>query len=153
MIQNENGKFMVEHHTHYLEIDGYDKTIWMETGAHKALHNRLRKEKRCNIPVKELSDISHAAGGRTDKRKKYIREYRKTDKRKNWEKQYGQTDKMKQVRREYIVKYRQRIDFNENVGPYLRFHESITYNNATGNFNYSSRFRSNNSHKLYVIDI
>lgn len=66
---------LVEHHTKYKEIHGYDETVWMEKGEHKRLHNRLRREGKCNIPVDILQRISNAAQGRTRKSKEYHSDY------------------------------------------------------------------------------
>ena len=55
---------MVQHHVHYKEIDGYDEIVMMEKGEHIALHDRLRYERKCNIPVKKLRKISNAARSR-----------------------------------------------------------------------------------------
>lgn len=56
---------MVQHHTHYKEIDGYDEIVMMDKSEHSALHIRLRKEKKCNISTKELNKISINAHART----------------------------------------------------------------------------------------
>ena len=49
---------MVHHHVCYEEIHGYEFVILMPKGEHRKLHNRLRKENKCNIPVNELEKIS-----------------------------------------------------------------------------------------------
>ena len=38
---DENGEQLVEHHTHYKEIDGYDETVWLTKSDHQLLHKRL----------------------------------------------------------------------------------------------------------------
>lgn len=48
---------MVEHHTKYKEIHGEDKTVFMPIREHTALHRRLRKEGKCNIPVNKSANI------------------------------------------------------------------------------------------------
>ena len=62
---------LIEHHIKYKEIHGYDETVWMERGEHTKLHNRLRREGKCNIPVNELNKISTPAFQRTRKSKEY----------------------------------------------------------------------------------
>ena len=61
-----NSEELIEHHTHYKEIDGYDETVWMSRSEHSKLHIRLRKEGKCNIPSKKLAKISMAAHNRTE---------------------------------------------------------------------------------------
>lgn len=68
---------MVEHHTKYLEIDGYDETVWMTKSDHAMLHSRLRRDGKCNIPVDELADISRAAHNRGERAKAYQKIYQK----------------------------------------------------------------------------
>ncbi len=68
---------LVEHHTKYKEIHGIDETVWMPKGEHYKLHNRLRKEGKCNIPVKELERISCLAQKRTIKGKVRTAKYEK----------------------------------------------------------------------------
>ena len=58
---------LIEHHTHYKEIDGYDETVFMTPSDHRLLHNRLRQEGKCNIAPEELKKISMAAETRTEK--------------------------------------------------------------------------------------
>ncbi len=60
---------LVEHHVKYKEIHGIDETVWMTWSEHRKLHNRLRKEGKCRIPVKELTTISNKANRRTLKYK------------------------------------------------------------------------------------
>lgn len=86
---------MVEHHIKYKEIHGYDKTIMMSHSKHIKLHNRLRKEGKCNIPVKELKTISDKAYARTKKAKEYQKEYFKNI-----------TEKQRAYRKEYNIEYK-----------------------------------------------
>lgn len=58
---------LVEHHAKYEEIHGEDKTIFISMSKHVRLHQKLRKEGKCNIPPKELARISANARRRTDK--------------------------------------------------------------------------------------
>ena len=69
MRKNEKGEWMVEHHTHYKEIDGYDKTVWMTQSEHMKLHRRLRQEGKCNTPPNVLRKISDQARRRNFKEK------------------------------------------------------------------------------------
>ena len=75
MRRNDKGECMVEHHICYEETEGWDETIWMTAGEHHALHHKLREENRCNIPVKEMIKMTQAASKRSDKYKKYSKEY------------------------------------------------------------------------------
>lgn len=52
---------MVHHHAKYEEIHGVDVVVELSYGDHLRLHRRLRKEGKCNIPPKELHEISAAA--------------------------------------------------------------------------------------------
>ena len=91
MRKNEKGEWMVEHHTHYKEIDGYDETVWMTYARHHELHVRLRKEGKCNISVEKLTEISNKAQHRTEKWRKYQAEWRKNNK--NYMKEYYRINK------------------------------------------------------------
>ena len=126
MKSNENGNYMVEHHTHYKEIDGYDETVWMEAGAHKALHHKLRTECKCNIPVNDLKKISMAANGRSQKSKDDLKKYRSNI---------------------------QHLDFNETPGKNTRGVERISYNNKVGTISYSAFFCGMNGYVLPIINI
>ena len=46
---NENGETLIEHHTHYKELHGFDRTVWMTRSEHTKLHNRLRQEDKYGI--------------------------------------------------------------------------------------------------------
>ncbi len=65
---------LIEHHTKYKEIHREDKTIFISITKHVRLHQKLRKECKCNIPPKELARISLRAYQRTEK---YIEKYTK----------------------------------------------------------------------------
>lgn len=70
MRKNEKGEILVEHHTHYEEIDGYDRTIWITASEHKLLHNQLRKEGKEKVQGRKKRKICAAASNRTTKIKK-----------------------------------------------------------------------------------
>lgn len=63
-----------EHHTKYKEIHGEDKTTFISMSKHVMLHQKLRKEGKCNILPKELARISQKANARTQK---YMRKHPK----------------------------------------------------------------------------
>ena len=54
----------VHHHIKYKEIHGVDEVVVMDKGEHRKLHNRLRKENKCNIPPTDLCKISARANSR-----------------------------------------------------------------------------------------
>ncbi len=120
---------LVEHHKKYKEIHGIDETVWMTQSDHLKLHRRLRREGKCQIPVKELGKIAHKAMRRTKKckltRNKLMRGYH----RKN------------------------RIHFTQNIGPKVSVFEDIMYYPNSGNVLISSYFQGNNGNKLLVIQI
>ena len=128
---------MIEHHTKYKEIHGYDKTVWMTRSEHKKLHFRLRKEGKCNVSPDRLKKIAKLAHDRTDKSKKRDREFRKTKNGVTYYKNY---------RKQYQYLY-----FSETPGLNTQFKEQIVYNHATGTVTYSSAFYSTNNHKLPII--
>jgi hypothetical protein len=121
---------LVEHHTHYEEIHGYDKTEWITASEHVKLHNRLRELGKCNIPVDELTKIASKAHQRTDKRILYLNKYHK----------------------EYSQNY-ERIQFSESIGVNVQLNELIRYNTKTGNIIYLSSFRGRHGVKLSIIEV
>jgi len=52
---------LIEHHIKYKEIHGVDETVWMTVSDHRKLHNRLRREGKCKIPIDELRGIAKKA--------------------------------------------------------------------------------------------
>ena len=86
---------MIEHHIKYKEIHGYDKTVMMSHGEHIKLHNKLRKEGKCNISVKELKRISDKAYQRTNKAKEKQQDYYR-----------NLSDKQKTRRKGYNIEYK-----------------------------------------------
>lgn len=121
---------LVEHHTKYQELHGEDKTVWMTQSDHLKLHNRLRSEGQCNVPVDELHKISLRAHQRTEKSLKYHRRHKK----------------------EYRKQNMQFLDFIETVGINAQLVERIEYNHKTGFVSYTARFRGNRSLKLPVVE-
>lgn len=99
MRYNENGEILVEHHVKYKEIHGVDETVWLTNSEHRLLHNRLRREGKCDIPPDELAKISIAANSRTDKHKSYMTEYHRA-----W--RYKNPDKIKMNHKKYVKKTR-----------------------------------------------
>jgi len=125
---------LVQHHTKYKEIHGYDEIIIMTVSDHKKLHQRLRQEGICTIPPAKLLAISHAAHMRTSKGKET---QRKNDQRLNIPRHHKSN----------------RIQFQENVGKNVRLQETISVHPNTGTMNYTSLFRGNHKKKLKIIDI
>ena len=144
---------MVEHHTHYREIHGYDKTVWMTASEHKKLHNRLRREGKCNILSDELNTISRAARCRTDKQKEAHRRYCKSEKGKIATHVYDRTDTAKKLRNNYRSKHVQTLTFNDNMDVNLIHRDTISYNSATGNVSINARFLGNHDKKILMVDI
>jgi len=122
---------MIKHHTHYQEIHGYDKIVLMPRGEHKALHHRLRKQGKCNVPVEKLRLISIAA---KDRGRDNSLSYQKH---------------MKQ----YSYKNIQAIVFSESMCPNVLFGEQIRYNKITGSVYYIAAFRGMNGIKLPVHEV
>ena len=58
ILRGRDNMVLVRHHVKYKEIHGVDVVVLMEQSEHKKLHNRLRREGKCNIPVSELKKIS-----------------------------------------------------------------------------------------------
>lgn len=55
---------IMKHHIKYKEIHGIDEVILMTRSEHSKLHNRLRKEGKCNISPDDLQKISCSASQR-----------------------------------------------------------------------------------------
>ena len=117
---------MVQHHKKYKEIHGVDEIIVMTESDHKKLHNRLRRENKCRIPVAELSKISMAAHKRTEEGKNEGNVYRK--------------------------KYMKDINFSEAMIPYVGFRERLTYNENTGTVSWHACFEPTDGKRLFYID-
>lgn len=122
---------LIEHHIKYREIHGVDETVWMTKSEHTLLHNRLRREGKCNIPADELHKIADRAHDRTDKVRK----------------------KRKIAQSEYRKRHFERLYFTERMCKHVQFLEDIRYNNKTGVVQYYARFRGTDNHKLQYKDI
>lgn len=113
MKYNENGECLVEHHVKYKELHGVDETVWLTKGEHRKLHNRLRREGGCNVPVEELCKISTAACARTPKRKKQAKEYNEkhAEELKKYRKELYQNNKEEvgEARKKYYQKHSEEI--------------------------------------------
>ena len=66
---------LVHHHVKYKEIHGVDEVVLMEKGEHTRLHNRLRREGKCNILSEDLHKLSVSAYMRREDVRKRLREY------------------------------------------------------------------------------
>jgi len=137
-----------QHHVKYKELHGADKIVMLTHSEHRALHHRLRREGKCNVPVDELAKISDTARRRSPGGKAYGR----SATRKAGYKKYMQTEKGKTTAKKHEAR-RQSIRFDESFGEYTLFRERIRYNHATGFVGYTARFNARQGHVLPVIDI
>ncbi len=128
---------LVEHHIKYKEIHGVDETVWMEKGKHHALHDRLRRDGKCNIPVKKLRQIASIAHKRTDRYKEYLR----TRPKKSYE-----------SNRVYARNHYKTLTINSHLSHNIRLKESIRYNTKTNKIYVSVRFEATGKHKLYIME-
>lgn len=144
---------LVEHHTHYKEIHGYDKTVWLTKSEHVKLHKKLRKEGKCSVPVNELAKIAIAAHGRTTKRRKYLCEYRKLPKSKEYHKNYRQTPKCKDTRSKYYNKNYVSSEFTESMQPYVSHRLMMRLNKSTSNIDVYAGFRATGGKKLWYHEV
>ena len=129
---------LVEHHIKYKELHGVDETVWMEAGKHKTLHNRLRREGKCNVPVDILQKISRKAQSRTDKCKERNKNYIK---------------KMYESNREYARQNYRTLVFNERLSQNIRLKEQIRCNLKTNKIYISSIFEATGNHKLIIVEV
>ena len=134
------GHKLIEHHTRYKEIHGVDEFSWMTPSEHRNLHNRLRKEGKCNIPPDELKKISLVATRRTKRHKEAVIEHRKSEYAKKYKSEYCKT---------YIL----RIAANTTLARNVRFHEEIAYNIKTDTLTISSGFVGDHGIKLPTVQI
>jgi len=130
----------IQHHVKYEELHGVDEIVWMTNGDHQKLHNRLRRENRCDVLPDDLHKISTIA-------------HRRTDRYKNAKKTYAHSESGRNVLLNYKNNNIKRIDFNESMGTNIRLSEDIRYNTASGAVCYYADFRGDNGFKLPVIDI
>lgn len=109
---------LIQHHVKYKEIHGDDRIVLMERSEHTKLHQKLRRENKCCVPVSELLKISNAARGRSPDRKRYesmrCKEPNRKKSFKNWQKNI------------------QRIYFTELMCENIHLEEIIQYNHKTG---------------------
>ena len=129
---------LIEHHVKYKELHGVDETVWMTKSEHKKLHNRLRKEGKCNVSPDLLNTIAIAAHNRTNKAKE-------------WRKIYNKTSAIIQYCSEYQKRNRFLFNFYESMMPNVVHHEIITYNISTGSVIVTCYFKGNNGKKLFYI--
>ena len=61
---------LVRHHIKYEEIHGEDVVVLITQSEHRKIHSRLRKEKKCNVPVEVLRRISQKAYYRGNKKER-----------------------------------------------------------------------------------
>lgn len=128
---------LIEHHTKYKEIHGVDESVFLTVSEHKTLHNKLRKEGKCNIPVDVLQKISRKAYHRTEK-------FKKTP----------TAIKAKQQRRLYRLNVNRLVfSINNTVAPNLILSEILRYNESTKTITYSSFFGGNHGKQLYEVTI
>jgi len=147
-----NGK-LVEHHIKYKEIHGYDETVWMTQGNHQKLHNRLRKEGKCNVSVDELHKIAKAAHNRTEKAKTYNKvfwaKYRKQERSISYQKEYQKNYRKNKNYKDNL----QQIAFSESQEVNTSLSETISYNHMAGTVSYWSGFRCEKGYvlpKIYI---
>ena len=135
---------LIEHHTKYKEIHGIDETKWMTTSEHRNLHNRLRREEKCDIPSEELAKISRMAVGRTKKRKEQMIEYAK---------KHYQKEVVRQYHIDYDKTYTRRIMFVDTLARNIRLYEEFSYNSKTNVLTVSSGFTSGHGIKIPTVYI
>lgn len=119
-------KKLIQHHIKYKEIHGEDVIVWLTYSEHRALHNKLRNEKKCNILPEKLNKISQKAHQRTNRRKKSVKLYRD--------------------------KHIKQIIFEDCIGKNVEIMEEIRYIDTTGSISYFSHFKSYNGFRLYIIN-
>ena len=121
-----NGIYMVHHHVCYEEIHGYDLVILIPSSEHKLLHNRLRKEGKCNIPANELAKISRNSKHGIESSIKSQKKYNKN---------------------------LDSIDFYERLESQMGLHERIVYNYKTGNISITISFKNDSGLRLPIINL
>ena len=116
---------LIEHHIKYKEIHGTDETVWMEKSKHQMLHRRLRQDGKCNIPSKELNEISMRAFSRTSKALKKSSLYHQ--------------------------RTRKSLNFYQPLDKFVYLQEMISYNQKTGNISITVSFKASNHKELFII--
>lgn len=117
---------LVQHHIKYKEIHGYDDVVWITAREHRLLHNRLRREGKCNVPGTTLREISKTA--------------------------YSRTDTSKEQRKKYKSNFMKSLVFRETLGENVRLLETITINTNTNEVGIYLSFSAYNGYKLKRID-
>jgi len=148
-------KNLMIHHTHYKEIHGVEKTIFLCNHCHQLLHINLRKEGKCNIPPNDLYKIHTLS----DSYKKKKADYKKENIfRKSYSIPIGDnisiretttynknTDKLKIISEFHSTKYNKkacRKYFNTRVFDECSVAQTITYNLESNNISVNSRFQN-----------
>jgi len=132
---------LIEHHTKYEEIHGVDESLWMTPSEHRNLHNRLRKEGKCNIHPKELAKISVAAVNRTEKNKRQQVEFHRTE---EYRKYYS--DRMRKLKNNWII-------FDTRLAPNVKLREQIVYYDKTGTLSIFAGFSGDHGITIPTIQI
>lgn len=149
---------LIQHHIKYKEIHGEDKVVLMTVSEHRRLHNRLRREGKCNIPAEELLEISRKARLRTDGCKARTKKYKELnkDKIKEWFKQHNEIrnklPEIKEIKLAYKRKAEKRVVFYDNIGTNTLHSETIIYNILNGNVYVVCRFQGNHGFSLPIIE-
>lgn len=136
---------LVEHHTKYRDIHGIDETMWMTPSEHRNLHNRLRREGKCNVSSEELEKISRETRHRGDRHKDQIIRHTKKWYLTEEGKDYC-VDRAKKLKNNWII-------FHETLAPNIRLHETIVYYDKTGTLTVSSGFVGDHGIKPLVVQI
>ena len=131
---------LVEHHTHYKEIHGFDKTVWLSPSEHRILHNKLRREGKCNVPSSILEPIARAA-------------HRRTEKCKEGQKIYARCEKAVNIRREYKIHNRTTKNFQDTIDTNIIHQIKIEHYLTTDTVSISCAFKGNNGRKIVRVDI
>lgn len=134
---------LVQHHIKYEEIHGIDEVVMMTKSDHTKLHQRLRRENKCNIPSKELGKISSAARKRTEKYKPAQAAYQAA---------HRKTEKGKLAHSKYQKNNINIIDFYDKVDVDIYLKERIIFNSKTGSA-YAAVYFNHPRRNIVFIDI
>lgn len=135
----KQSSLLIEHHAKYIEIHGIDKSLWMTVSEHRKLHNRLRKEGKCNIPSDELAKISRASKCRTDRYRERVNKYYKTD-------------RGMEINRKNQQNIKRKV-FSKTLYHNVTIREQISYNIKTGTVTVSVGFAGGHGVKIPIIQI